>query len=137
MLDIETSAQVRRDPLVGQLFENLVVLEALKARLNRALKPNLYFFRDSHGNEVDLLHKSGAELTGIEIKSAATWHASFKKGLAHFTNHATPLTRHFVVYSGDPMSFSDGVVALPYTKMADIFTTHSWAHTSGVRCDRQ
>lgn len=120
LLAIETAAQARRDPLVGQLFENLVVLEALKARLNRALPPNLYFYRDNHGNEVDLLHKSGAELTGVEIKSASTWNGSFKKGLQHFSTHATPLARGYVVYSGEAMAFSDGTQALPYARAAEV-----------------
>ena len=44
LLDIESHEQVLRDPLVGSLFENLVVLEALKARSHRGLTPNLYFF---------------------------------------------------------------------------------------------
>ena len=68
LLDIEKARQVTRDPLVGNLFENLVVLEALKARYNQGLTPNLYFFRDSHGNEIDLLHKSANQLIGVEIK---------------------------------------------------------------------
>ncbi len=44
LLDIEKAGQVARDPLVGSLFENLVVLEALKSRYNQGMTPNLYFF---------------------------------------------------------------------------------------------
>lgn len=120
LLDIENARQVTRDPLVGNLFENLVVLEAVKARVNRAQVPNLYFFRDNHGNEIDLLHKSGNELVGIEIKSAATYHASFKKGLRNFSERVSPLARRYIVYSGEPIEFSDGITAVPYTRMADI-----------------
>ncbi|MGL6162005.1 ATP-binding protein [Microbulbifer sp.] len=120
LLDIENVRQVTRDPLVGNLFENLVVLEAVKARVNRAQVPNLYFFRDNHGNEIDLLHKSGNELVGIEIKSAATYHASFKKSLRNFSERISPLARRYIAYSGEPMEFSDGITAIPYTRMADI-----------------
>jgi hypothetical protein len=45
--------QVSRDPLMGNLFENMVVAEVLKARLNIGQMPNLYFYRDTKGNEVD------------------------------------------------------------------------------------
>ncbi|MDQ8187426.1 DUF4143 domain-containing protein [Pelagicoccus sp. SDUM812002] len=48
LLGIERVEQVTRDPLVGSLFENLVVLEALKIRYNQGLVPNLYFYRDSN-----------------------------------------------------------------------------------------
>lgn len=85
LLGIETAAQVERDTLVGSLFENMVVLEVLKARYNAGKMPNLYFYRDSNGNEIDLLLASGQELIGMEIKSASTWHSSFSKGLQHFS----------------------------------------------------
>lgn len=121
LLDIEKAGQVTRDPLVGNLFENLVVLEALKVRYNQGLTPNLYFFRDSHGNEIDLLHKSANHLIGVEIKSAATWNQRFKKGLMHFAQNNKPLTGSYVVYNGEAIAFSDGVKAIPYGKVAEIF----------------
>lgn len=122
LLDIEKSSQVSRDPLMGSLFENLVVLEALKTRYNQGLTANLYFFRDYQGNEIDLLFKSGSQLTGVEIKAAATWNSSFKKGLQRFAESNAALTRSYVVYSGERMAFSDGVEALPYTSVAEIFS---------------
>lgn len=121
LLDIEKAAQVTRDPLMGSLFENLVVLEALKARYNQGLTANLYFFRDYQGNEIDLLFKAGSQLTGVEIKAAATWNSSFKKGLQRFSDTNAALTRRYVVYSGERMAFSDGAAALPYTAVAEIF----------------
>lgn len=121
LLDIEKPSQVARDPLLGSLFENLVVLEALKMRYNQGLTANLYFFRDYQSNEIDLLFKSGSQLTGVEIKAAATWNSSFKKGLQRFAESNAALTRSYVVYSGERMAFSDGVEALPYTSVAEIF----------------
>lgn len=121
LLDIDKASLVTRDPLVGNLFENLVVLEALKARYNQGKTPNLYFFRDSHGNEIDLLFKVGSQLTGVEIKAASTWNRSFKKGLLRFAERFSPLARCFVVYSGDAISFSDGIEAITYAQLADIF----------------
>lgn len=114
LLDINNESQVSRDPLIGALFENLVVLEALKSRHNRGLKPNLYFFRDAQGNEIDLLFATGADYTGIEIKSASTWSSSFKKTLLRFSKTTAYLARAYVVYAGAPMIFSDGVQAINY-----------------------
>lgn len=62
---MENPDQVARDPLVGQLFENLVVMECVKARANQGRPPNLYFFRDSNGNEVDILFESGREWVAV------------------------------------------------------------------------
>lgn len=121
LLDIEKPSQVSRDPLVGSLFENLVVIEALKTRLNKGQKSNLYFFRDSHGREIDLLYKSGREFTGVEIKSSSTWNKSFKKELKRFSGKNIQLAKSYVVYSGEAMAFSDGVEALSFMNVADIF----------------
>jgi predicted AAA+ superfamily ATPase len=58
MLGIERASQVSRDPLLGHIFENMVVIECLKTRTNAGKLPNLYFFRDSNGNEVDILFQN-------------------------------------------------------------------------------
>jgi hypothetical protein len=121
LLGIERVEQVGRDPLIGNLFENLVVLEALKARYNRGLTPNLYFFRDSQGHEIDLLHKRGSELIGIEIKAASTWNASFKSTLQHFDQKLKALAIRAVIYSGKALEFSDGIKALSYKEVGQLF----------------
>jgi hypothetical protein len=56
----------------------------LKGALNKGIRPEIYFFRDSHGNEVDLLIREGGQLSPIEIKSASTFSTDFVKGLEHF-----------------------------------------------------
>ncbi len=112
LLDIETPDQIERDPLLGAMFENLVVVEALKARLNRGMTPNLHFFRDSHGNEIDLLFKRSAQLCGAEIKAAATWHPSFRRSLDRFAANLHPLSRKAVIYNGAAFEASDALCAL-------------------------
>jgi uncharacterized protein len=82
LLGLRTGDQVARDPSRGALFENLVVMEALKLRLNRGLRPELYFYRDARGNEVDLIVRDGRTLVPIEIKSTATFTPEFHRGLA-------------------------------------------------------
>jgi predicted AAA+ superfamily ATPase len=121
LLDIEKPEQISRDPLLGSLFENLVVVEALKARYNKGLTANLYFYRDSHGNEIDLLHRTGGRLLGMEIKAAATWHSSFKTALKRFSDNTHPLQGQFVAYRGRRLSFEDGVEALPYDAVSEVF----------------
>ena len=82
LLGLETPAQIERDPLRGGLYENLLIMEVVKGRLNAGKVPQLYFFRDNHGNEVDLLSTSaGRSFTAIEIKSAATFQPEFVKGI--------------------------------------------------------
>jgi len=108
LLDIGKSSQVSRDPLVGSLFENLIIIELLKCQYNRGENAGLYFYRDSHGNEIDLIFKQDGLLSGVEIKSASTWNSHFTKGLEHFEKSNTALQRKTVVYSGTPITLSSG-----------------------------
>ena len=80
-MDIETSAQLSRDRKRGDLFENFIVSEALKRRYNAGKESNLFFYRDSNQNEVDLLLRHGDRFDAVEIKSAQTYHTNFEKGL--------------------------------------------------------
>ncbi len=121
LLDIEKANQLVRDPLIGNIFENLVILEAYKSRYNQGQKPNLYFFRNSQGKEIDLLYRSGQDFLGIEIKSGSTWNASFKSALEWFSRSFTPLASSYVVYSGEDREFSDATVALNYKRVSYIF----------------
>lgn len=84
LLGIETPAQVARDPLRGGLYENLFIAEILKHRYNHGLRPEMYFYRDTNGNEVDLVLKKGRRLIAVEIKSGATYTADFIKGIERF-----------------------------------------------------
>ncbi|QFY90692.1 ATP-binding protein [Magnetovirga frankeli] len=121
LLDIEKPEQVSRDPLMGSIFENLVVVEALKARYNRGMAANLYFYRDSHGNEIDLLHKAGGGMIGMEIKAAATWHPDFKKMLNRFSENTRTLQGKYIAYRGTALSFDDGIQAVPFNKCGKIY----------------
>jgi hypothetical protein len=66
------------------IFENMVIAEALKYSFNRGKRSNLYFYRDSRGNEVDLLLANGSELFPVEIKAGMTITRDYFKGLNHF-----------------------------------------------------
>lgn len=85
LLGIETEQQLATDRMRGHLFENLIINEALKNRYNQGKGSNLFFYRDSNGNEVDLLLKKGNDYKAVEIKSAMTYHPDFEKGLHAIT----------------------------------------------------
>lgn len=81
---IENHKQVATHPLRGNLFENTVIMEALKYRYNRGRRSNLYFFRDSNGNEVDLLYTIGHHILPVEVKSGHTVTRNYFRGLQKF-----------------------------------------------------
>ncbi len=91
LLGMESTKHIHSNPLRGNLFENMVIVEALKFRLNRGKRSNLSFYRDSGGHEVDLLLTSGSDIFPIEIKSGATVNRDYFKGLNFFPNLNTYL----------------------------------------------
>ena len=84
LLNLKTIEQVERDPLRGNLYENLLVMDKVKQLMNKGQLPNLFFYRDSHGHEVDLIIPNGRELIPVEIKSAATFRPEFVRGIKNF-----------------------------------------------------
>jgi predicted AAA+ superfamily ATPase len=127
LLAITSRNQARRDPLRGGLYENLVILEVLKARMNRGMRPELYFFRDTHGNEVDLVLREGNTLIPVEIKSASTFTRDFLKGIERFRSVVGQRsTGGFVLYDGRERFTVKGTKVLnPITHRAaeDFFKT--------------
>lgn len=102
LLGIETPEQMERDPLKGNLFENFVIMELVKSRYNAGLDHNLNFYRDSNGNEVDILYTEKGHMIPVEIKSADTFTADFFKGLS-FIHKVFPdkADGGYLVYSGN------------------------------------
>ncbi|MDD9898245.1 MAG: ATP-binding protein [Candidatus Melainabacteria bacterium] len=80
---IENINHVQAHPIYGMLFENLCVNEALKARYNRGLEANIFFYKDT-AKEVDLIFDRGSELIPVEIKSGSTVHEDHFSGLKYF-----------------------------------------------------
>jgi len=85
LLDINNAAQLAHDKMRGHLFENFVVMDFLKNRYNKGKESNLYFYRDSNQNEVDLLLRNGNNFEITEIKSSMTYNPDFEKGIKYFS----------------------------------------------------
>ncbi len=122
LLGIKSPEQVMRDPLFGSIYENMVVVEALKTRLNQGQIPDLYFLRDSQGTEVDLIYrKSHDELIPIEIKSSMTWNKDFAKNIKKVQKLSDKFKCGYVVYSGDLTPTVENVSFINYKNLAGIF----------------
>jgi len=84
LLNLRSAEHVARDPALGHLFENMLVLDALKQRFNAGESGELYFYRGATGNEVDLLIPNGRQFDAIEMKAGATVNSDYFRGLAAF-----------------------------------------------------
>lgn len=122
LLEINTKQQLMRDPLRGNIFENLVILELIKYRYNQDKDLNLYYYRDNNNNEVDLIFKKSHQLIPIEIKSASTFTAAFTKSLKYLMGITkNRISTGYVIYNGenqdnihniDLLNFRDSIKAI-------------------------
>lgn len=115
LLGIETPEQVARDPLHGNLFENLVILETLKSAWNQNMLTEFFYFRTESGTELDLLFKSEGCWNAVEIKSSSTVNTDYFK---NFTKVASipefENMKKILVYSGDNIESFKGCRCVNY-----------------------
>lgn len=113
LLEIKTETQMNTHYLRGNLFENMVVADFIKNDFNKGIiEPSVSFWRDSAGNEVDLIYRDSDKEDAFEIKSAETFNESFLDGLKYWSKYsgAKPSQLH-VVYGGTtPMARSEASV---------------------------
>jgi Type I restriction-modification system methyltransferase subunit len=110
LLGIRTKEQMVTHPLRGNIFETFIISELIKSKLNFGEKPAFSFWRDSNGNEVDLIVELGTKLMPIEIKSSRTLtHESFA-GLEKWRVLAgEKSTMPVLIYGGDESYQQKGI----------------------------
>lgn len=118
LLDIDSPETMNRDKMRGHLFENMVIINKLKKILNAGKNTPLYFYRDSNGNEVDLLIKNGSAYDCIEIKASQTFHPDFTKGLLNFKKNFPEITgSQQVVYAGESLGTYKEIEIMNFTSI--------------------
>ena len=86
----------------GAVFETWVVGETLKHRHNLGLPPDLYFWRDNHGLEIDLVFEHGGRLHPVECKSGMTYSASWLDPARRWRTLAGEAAANpLLIYGGD------------------------------------
>lgn len=102
LLDIQNAEQLNTHFLRGALFENMVINRFVKRAWNQGAELDLRFWRDSQGNEVDLLHYTGGRAVAYEIKSGATFNTDYFSGLSKWASlSGTTTDRIKVIYGGE------------------------------------
>lgn len=118
LLGIQNPAQLAIHPQRGALFETWVISELMKARYNRALASNLYFWRDRTGHEVDVLIEEGNTLIPVEIKAGQTITRDFFTGLEHWRNLAgNAAGQPWLIYGGEQTQTRSGCNVVPWQKI--------------------
>lgn len=123
LLGINTPYDLTAHFARGPLFENLIIAELLKQGYERLWNPELFFWRESNGKEIDLLAERIGAFTIAEIKSAATINTSFFDNLLSFKNQAPPgsVREAYLIYSGNEAQDRSAASVRPWNALEGVF----------------
>ncbi|MFZ4099337.1 MAG: ATP-binding protein [Chlamydiia bacterium] len=101
LLGITTPGQVASYYQRGNLFENMIYVDLLKQAYNRGQRPEIYFWREHSGMEVDFVLERPEGLLAIEVKSSVSIHPEAADSLLRYGELAgIPTERRLLVYGG-------------------------------------
>lgn len=101
LLGLHDEEKLKSSGKLGNIFENLVIAEKVKYKAHRHLDPDMFFFRDSNGLEVDLLEINGInKVTMTELKSGKTFKSEFLTNMKKLKDIDPSLSMN-LVYNGD------------------------------------
>jgi len=102
LLSINQEEELISHHLRGHIFENFIISEFMKVQLHRGLLPNLYFWRDKHGKEIDCIIEKGQQIIPVEIKSGNTISNDYFKNLKYYNDLADIDAKNsYLIYGGD------------------------------------
>ncbi len=109
LLRIDSLDSLKNHYAFGSLFENLIIMELLKARYNEGLQNNIYFLRGPRGEEVDAVLEFADHLKIIEIKSSQTIRSEYFKGLKFWSENLEDVeVKSFLVHDGPAQNLTAG-----------------------------
>ena len=113
LIGIENAGQLATHPLRGALFENAVVAEALKHRLNRGRQPDLRFFQDAKGLECALLYPTDHGIAAIDVTAGATIATDSFRSVHRVAGLVPGVSQEIVVYGGTVRQTRSDSEAIP------------------------
>ena len=121
LLGIQDSRQISIHSMRGALFETWIMAELVKGRFNRGLQSNLFFWRDSTGNEVDVVAEQGELLIPVEVKAGRTVTADYFGPMNKWRALAGEAAGSaHLVYAGNDFQKRSEVTVLPWHGVTEL-----------------
>ena len=101
LLGIRKKEELDYHFLKGNIFETFIINEIVKANYNMGESFELYYWRDNHKKELDLIIDFGVKKYGIEIKSSETISQKYFDGLKYWSELSkTSKANMYLIYGG-------------------------------------
>ncbi len=119
LLGITNSSTLKKHSQYGAIFENWVMSEIKKNRANDGINGGMYYFRDSAGNEVDLILEKNNELFGVEIKATKKPGREHLRGLLYWKKNQP--NSNLVLFHGSSIdkNSTENIAFLPWAEVSN------------------
>ena len=122
LLGICEAQQIATHPLRGNIFETFMVTELMKSQLNSRKEVSFHFWRDSNGNEIDLIVDNGTTHIPIEIKSGQILNRDFFTGLRRWHDMAGNMSINpTLIFGGRNRQVRNGIQVYGWRDVARYF----------------
>jgi hypothetical protein len=116
LLRIRSPEDLRFHAQYGGILESYVISEFLKCYMNSGEEHSIYFWRDSTGNEIDILIDEGIILTPVEIKAGQTVASDFFKGICFWKKLTAEIGQGAaLIYGGDKSYIRSDTYVYPWS----------------------
>jgi predicted AAA+ superfamily ATPase len=108
---VTTKELYDKGPMAGSLFENYIVSEIMKNIMHSHGSDRLFFYRTSHGEEIDLIvdHFSGKQF--VEIKKTATFRTPMVRLVETMLGSDD---KGFLLYEGDNLPYRSNIQVMNF-----------------------
>jgi predicted AAA+ superfamily ATPase len=120
LLNITSPKQLEEHYMKGAIFENFVISELLKQFYNHGLQPEIYFWQDKTGHEVDVILEKGSNLIPIEIKAGQTINSDYFKNLTYWQQLADHKSKGYLVYTGNLEQDRGNVQVISWSSLSTV-----------------
>ena len=118
LLRIGSPETLKTHYLYGSLFENMVISDILKQLYNLGKQPNIYYWRESNGTEVDcILELDSSRCMAIEIKAGQTFSKDYFKNLKKYPDSTA---KKIVIYAGEESISTGDFTLIPWQGITSI-----------------
>lgn len=120
LLNITSQSSLQKHVRYAAIFENWNISEIKKNRTNQGINSDMHYFRDSAGNEVDLILQKGDDTIGIEIKSTKKLDTKDFQGLKYWKKY-NQNGKAIMLHGGNKSEILNGDIGLvPWAEVGNI-----------------
>jgi predicted AAA+ superfamily ATPase len=103
--------------VLGQLFEQWIVLQIITLNSYKKSKWNIYYYRDEKHVEVDIIIEMSDKIMAVEVKWAEVYKSSWKDSLEAFVMQKTKKpVEQIIIYRGERVLHDGDTRILPFEK---------------------